>query len=146
MATVRRPTHLAALKIQYLHKVRHPANNFFLYPLLSEYTTSHYVFNLFFLVSDYDYFSMAGDQEPEQQPSDFDKSSTIPRNSDISQSYRLMFQSKRPASTAGLPSTPTAYPEQGAYPAGPYPSTPVHTGAYPPTPTGTGCTGSLTVG
>uniref|UniRef100_A0A671XS78 MTSS I-BAR domain containing 1 n=1 Tax=Sparus aurata TaxID=8175 RepID=A0A671XS78_SPAAU len=55
-------------------------------------------------VSDYDYFSMAGDQEPEQQPSDFDKSSTIPRNSDISQSYRLMFQSKRPASTAGLPS------------------------------------------
>uniref|UniRef100_A0A8C2X8X6 MTSS I-BAR domain containing 1 n=1 Tax=Cyclopterus lumpus TaxID=8103 RepID=A0A8C2X8X6_CYCLU len=52
-------------------------------------------------VSDYDYFSMAGDQEPEQQHSDFDKSSTIPRNSDISQSYRLMFQSKRPASTAG---------------------------------------------
>ena len=35
---------------------------------------------------------------------DFDKSSTIPRNSDISQSYRRMFQSKRPASTAGLPS------------------------------------------
>ncbi|KAM8735172.1 protein MTSS 1-like isoform 3-T3 [Acanthopagrus schlegelii] len=89
-------------------------------------------------VSDYDYFSMAGDQEPEQQPSDFDKSSTIPRNSDISQSYRLMFQSKRPASTAGLPSTPTSYPGQGAYPAGPYPSTPVHTGAYPPTPTGSG--------
>ncbi|XP_029359722.1 protein MTSS 1-like isoform X7 [Echeneis naucrates] len=55
-------------------------------------------------VSDYDYFSMAGDQEPEQQ-SDFDKSSTIPRNSDISQSYRRMFQTKRPASTAGLPST-----------------------------------------
>uniref|UniRef100_A0A665T6A9 Protein MTSS 1-like n=1 Tax=Echeneis naucrates TaxID=173247 RepID=A0A665T6A9_ECHNA len=53
-------------------------------------------------VSDYDYFSMAGDQEPEQQ-SDFDKSSTIPRNSDISQSYRRMFQTKRPASTAGLP-------------------------------------------
>uniref|UniRef100_A0A8D2ZPT9 Metastasis suppressor protein 1-like n=1 Tax=Scophthalmus maximus TaxID=52904 RepID=A0A8D2ZPT9_SCOMX len=55
-------------------------------------------------VSDYDYFSMAGDQEPEQQQSDFDKSSTIPRNSDISQSYRRMFQTKRPASTAGLPS------------------------------------------
>lgn len=36
---------------------------------------------------------------------DFDKSSTIPRNSDISQSYRKMFQAKRPASTAGLPST-----------------------------------------
>lgn len=52
-------------------------------------------------VSDYDYFSVSGDQEQEQQ--DFDKSSTIPRNSDISQSYRRMFQSKRPASTAGLP-------------------------------------------
>uniref|UniRef100_A0AAQ5Z8M7 IMD domain-containing protein n=1 Tax=Amphiprion ocellaris TaxID=80972 RepID=A0AAQ5Z8M7_AMPOC len=55
-------------------------------------------------VSDYDYFSMAGDQDSDQQQSDFDKSSTIPRNSDISQSYRRMFQTKRPASTAGLPS------------------------------------------
>ncbi|XP_036410970.1 protein MTSS 1-like isoform X2 [Megalops cyprinoides] len=54
-------------------------------------------------VSDYDYFSVGGDQEVEQQ--DFDKSSTIPRNSDISQSYRKMFQTKRPASTAGIPST-----------------------------------------
>ncbi|KAK9513499.1 hypothetical protein VZT92_027025 [Zoarces viviparus] len=88
-------------------------------------------------VSDYDYFSMAGDQEPEQQHSDFDKSSTIPRNSDISQSYRLMFQSKRPASTAGLPSTQTPYHGQGAYSAGPYPPTPVHTGAYPSALTGT---------
>uniref|UniRef100_A0A8C7ZW39 MTSS I-BAR domain containing 1 n=1 Tax=Oryzias sinensis TaxID=183150 RepID=A0A8C7ZW39_9TELE len=42
-------------------------------------------------VSDCDYFSMQ---------SDFDKSSTIPRNSDFSQSYRRMFQTKRPASTA----------------------------------------------
>ncbi|KAM3613476.1 uncharacterized protein V6R79_000321 [Siganus canaliculatus] len=91
-------------------------------------------------VSDYDYFSMAGDQEPEQQRMDFDKSSTIPRNSDISQSYRLMFQSKRPASTAGLPSSQGPFPGQGPYPAGPYPSgpypaTPVHSAAYPPTPT-----------
>ncbi|XP_001381269.2 protein MTSS 1 isoform X3 [Monodelphis domestica] len=54
-------------------------------------------------VSDYDYFSVSGDQETEQQ--EFDKSSTIPRNSDISQSYRRMFQAKRPASTAGLPTT-----------------------------------------
>ncbi|XP_021107917.1 metastasis suppressor protein 1 isoform X11 [Heterocephalus glaber] len=54
-------------------------------------------------VSDYDYFSVSGDQEADQQ--EFDKSSTIPRNSDISQSYRRMFQAKRPASTAGLPST-----------------------------------------
>ncbi|XP_062386142.1 protein MTSS 1-like isoform X4 [Sardina pilchardus] len=53
-------------------------------------------------VSDYDYFTVGGEQEVDQQ--DFDKSSTIPRNSDISQSYRRMFQSKRPASTAGLPS------------------------------------------
>ncbi|XP_051999746.1 protein MTSS 1-like isoform X2 [Xyrauchen texanus] len=55
-------------------------------------------------VSDYDYFLVSGDPEGDQQ--DFDKSSTIPRNSDISQSYRKMFQTKRPASTAGLPSTP----------------------------------------
>ncbi|XP_069076827.1 protein MTSS 1 isoform X4 [Pleurodeles waltl] len=54
-------------------------------------------------VSDYDYFSVSGDQEAEQQ--EFDKSSTIPRNSDISQSYRRLFQAKRPASTAGLPTT-----------------------------------------
>ncbi|XP_052002870.1 protein MTSS 1-like isoform X7 [Xyrauchen texanus] len=53
-------------------------------------------------VSDYDYFSVSGDPDGD----DFDKSSTIPRNSDISQSYRKMFQAKRPASTAGLPSTP----------------------------------------
>uniref|UniRef100_A0A8B9KGU1 MTSS I-BAR domain containing 1 n=1 Tax=Astyanax mexicanus TaxID=7994 RepID=A0A8B9KGU1_ASTMX len=55
-------------------------------------------------VSDYDYFSVSGEHEADQQ--DFDKSSTIPRNSDISQSYRKLFQAKRPASTAGLPSTP----------------------------------------
>ncbi|XP_008321437.1 metastasis suppressor protein 1-like isoform X1 [Cynoglossus semilaevis] len=96
-------------------------------------------------VSDYDYFSMAGDQEPEPQQPDFDKSSTIPRNSDISQSYRRMFQTKRPASTAGLPSPQTPYPGQGPYPTASYPQTPVHTGAYPSTPTGpypttpTGC-------
>ncbi|XP_037309152.2 protein MTSS 1-like isoform X4 [Pungitius pungitius] len=90
-------------------------------------------------VSDYDYFSMAGDQEPEEH-SDFDKSSTIPRNSDISQSYRLLFQSKRPASTAGLPSTHTPSHGQGAYCQAPYAPTPGHTGAYPSTPTGT-CSG-----
>ncbi|XP_054637712.1 protein MTSS 1-like isoform X8 [Dunckerocampus dactyliophorus] len=93
-------------------------------------------------VSDYDYFSMAGDQEPEQQHSDFDKSSTIPRNSDIGQSYRRMFQTKRPASTAGLPSTQGPFPAQAGYPNGSHPSTPTHigtftaTGPYPPTPTG----------
>ncbi|MEQ2248500.1 hypothetical protein ILYODFUR_019720, partial [Ilyodon furcidens] len=88
-------------------------------------------------ISDYDYFSMAGDQEPEQQrqpPSDFDKSSTIPRNSDIGQSYRRMFQTKRPASTAGMPITQPPYPGPGTYHGGAYASTPVHTGAYPSTP------------
>uniref|UniRef100_A0A8C7F3Y4 MTSS I-BAR domain containing 2b n=1 Tax=Oncorhynchus kisutch TaxID=8019 RepID=A0A8C7F3Y4_ONCKI len=35
---------------------------------------------------------------------DFDKSSTIPRHSNIGQNYRRMIQTKRPASTAGLPS------------------------------------------
>ncbi|XP_053743103.1 protein MTSS 1-like isoform X5 [Synchiropus splendidus] len=92
-------------------------------------------------VSDYDYFSMAGDQEIEihpQQP-DFDKSSTIPRNSDIGQSYRRMFHTKRPASTAGLPSTQAPYPGQGTYPRAAYPSTPCQPGAYPTTPTGS-CT------
>uniref|UniRef100_A0A3B4Y6N9 MTSS I-BAR domain containing 1 n=1 Tax=Seriola lalandi dorsalis TaxID=1841481 RepID=A0A3B4Y6N9_SERLL len=60
-------------------------------------------------VSDCDYYTVGVDQDSEQQQSsDFDKSSTIPRNSDISQSYRRMFQSKRPASTAGLPSNPSA--------------------------------------
>lgn len=87
-------------------------------------------------VSDYDYFSMAGDQDSDQQQSDFDKSSTIPRNSDISQSYRRMFQTKRPASTAGLPSTQAPYPAQGGYHVGPYPSTPIHTGGYPSSPAG----------
>ncbi|XP_051884701.1 protein MTSS 2 isoform X3 [Pristis pectinata] len=54
-------------------------------------------------VSDYDCYSVNGDVEADHQ-SEFDRSSTIPRNSDIAQSYRRMFQTKRPASTAGLPS------------------------------------------
>ncbi|XP_077576222.1 protein MTSS 1-like isoform X3 [Stigmatopora nigra] len=91
-------------------------------------------------VSDYDYFSMAGEQVPEQQQSDFDKSSTIPRNSDICQSYRRMFQTKRPASTAGLPSTQSPDPVQGGYANGACPSTPAHayisTGTYPANHTG----------
>lgn len=45
---------------------------------------------------------MNGDVECDPQ-SDFDKSSTIPRNSNIAQNYRRMIQTKRPASTAGLP-------------------------------------------
>ncbi|XP_033950319.1 LOW QUALITY PROTEIN: protein MTSS 1-like [Pseudochaenichthys georgianus] len=55
---------------------------------------------------DCDYYSVGVDQEGEHQ--DFDKSCTVPRNSDITQSYRRMFQSKRPASTAGLPCNPSS--------------------------------------
>ncbi|KAG8565814.1 hypothetical protein GDO81_012979 [Engystomops pustulosus] len=56
-------------------------------------------------VADYDYISLHGEQEETDQL-DFDKSSTIPRNSDISQNYRRMFQSKRPASTVSLLAEP----------------------------------------
>nr|XP_014342595.1 PREDICTED: metastasis suppressor protein 1-like isoform X1 [Latimeria chalumnae] len=56
-------------------------------------------------VAEYDYISLPGDQEVSDQL-DFDKSCTIPRNSDISQNYRKMFQSKRPASTVSLLADP----------------------------------------
>ncbi|XP_075427892.1 protein MTSS 1-like isoform X3 [Ascaphus truei] len=56
-------------------------------------------------VADYDYISLHGEQEEADQL-DFDKSSTIPRNSDISQNYRKMFQAKRPASTVNLLADP----------------------------------------
>lgn len=54
------------------------------------------------LGSDYECYSLNGDADSEGQ-ADFDKSSTIPRHSNIAQSYRRMIQTKRPASTAGLP-------------------------------------------
>ncbi|XP_024154135.1 protein MTSS 1 isoform X3 [Oryzias melastigma] len=62
------------------------------------------------LSQDCEYYSVGTDQEAEHQhpTSDFDKSSTIPRGVDVSQSYRRMFQSKRPASTAGLPANPSS--------------------------------------
>ncbi|XP_018409582.1 PREDICTED: MTSS1-like protein isoform X2 [Nanorana parkeri] len=56
-------------------------------------------------VADYDYISLHGEQVETDQL-DFDKSSTIPRNSDISQNYRRMFQAKRPASTVSLLAEP----------------------------------------
>ncbi|XP_069508322.1 protein MTSS 1-like isoform X2 [Ambystoma mexicanum] len=56
-------------------------------------------------VAEYDYISLHGEQEDTDQL-DFDKSSTIPRNSDISQNYRRMFQTKRPASTVSLLADP----------------------------------------
>lgn len=54
--------------------------------------------------SDYDCYSVNGDAEVPDGQTDFDKSSTIPRHSNIAQNYRRMIQTKRPASTAGLPS------------------------------------------
>ncbi|XP_048828752.1 protein MTSS 2 isoform X3 [Brienomyrus brachyistius] len=54
-------------------------------------------------MSEYECYSVNGDTEVEVQ-ADFDKSSTIPRHSNIAQNYRRMIQTKRPASTAGLPS------------------------------------------
>ncbi|XP_061561035.1 protein MTSS 2 isoform X4 [Phycodurus eques] len=54
--------------------------------------------------SDYDCYSVNGDPEGPDAQTDFDKSSTIPRHSNIAQNYRRMIQTKRPASTAGLPS------------------------------------------
>lgn len=52
--------------------------------------------------SEYDCYSVNGDMEGDNQ-NELDKSSTIPRNSNIAQNYRRMIQTKRPASTAGLP-------------------------------------------
>ncbi|XP_028999670.2 LOW QUALITY PROTEIN: protein MTSS 2 [Betta splendens] len=54
--------------------------------------------------SDYDCYSVNGDAEAPDGQTEFDKSSTIPRHSNIAQNYRRMIQTKRPASTAGLPS------------------------------------------
>ncbi|XP_028440688.1 MTSS1-like protein isoform X3 [Perca flavescens] len=54
--------------------------------------------------SDYDCYSVNGDAEGTDGQTEFDKSSTIPRHSNIAQNYRRMIQTKRPASTAGLPS------------------------------------------
>ncbi|XP_026143091.1 MTSS1-like protein isoform X4 [Carassius auratus] len=51
--------------------------------------------------SEYDCYSMNGDDDNDAQ-TDFDKSCTVPRNSNLAQNYRRMIQTKRPASTAGL--------------------------------------------
>ncbi|XP_060254201.1 protein MTSS 2 isoform X3 [Ovis aries] len=59
--------------------------------------------------SDYDCYSVNGDADGEGPP-EFDKSSTIPRNSNIAQNYRRLIQTKRPASTAGLPTASGAPP------------------------------------
>ncbi|XP_073706585.1 MTSS I-BAR domain containing 2a isoform X4 [Garra rufa] len=51
--------------------------------------------------SEYDCYSMNGDTDNDAQ-TDFDKSCTVPRHSNLAQNYRRMIQTKRPASTAGL--------------------------------------------
>ncbi|XP_043072500.1 MTSS I-BAR domain containing 2a isoform X5 [Puntigrus tetrazona] len=51
--------------------------------------------------SEYDCYSMNGDADNDTQ-TDFDKSCTVPRHSNLAQNYRRMIQTKRPASTAGL--------------------------------------------
>uniref|UniRef100_A0A669CM80 MTSS I-BAR domain containing 2 n=1 Tax=Oreochromis niloticus TaxID=8128 RepID=A0A669CM80_ORENI len=56
--------------------------------------------------SDYDCYSVNGDAEGPDGQTEFDKSSTIPRHSNIAQNYRRMIQTKRPASTAGGTGTP----------------------------------------
>uniref|UniRef100_S4R984 MTSS I-BAR domain containing 1 n=1 Tax=Petromyzon marinus TaxID=7757 RepID=S4R984_PETMA len=52
--------------------------------------------------SDQDYFSVNGDADEADQ-TDADKCCTVPRGSELAQSYRRMLQVKRPVSTAGLP-------------------------------------------
>ncbi|KAM8946488.1 protein MTSS 2 isoform 2-T2 [Pelodytes ibericus] len=62
--------------------------------------------------SDYDCYSVNGDAEADGS-GDFDRSSTVPRSSSLAQNYRRMLQTKRPASTAGLP---CAIPPSGSAP------------------------------
>nr|DBA16710.1 TPA: hypothetical protein GDO54_002252 [Pyxicephalus adspersus] len=62
--------------------------------------------------SDYDCYSVNGDADGDGS-ADFDRSSTVPRSSSLAQNYRRMLQTKRPASTAGIPS---AMPPAGSAP------------------------------
>ncbi|KAG8437287.1 hypothetical protein GDO86_008115 [Hymenochirus boettgeri] len=62
--------------------------------------------------SDYDCYSVNGDTDADGS-GDFDRSSTVPRSSSLAQNYRRMLQTKRPASTAGLP---CATPPPGSAP------------------------------
>ncbi|XP_061616241.1 protein MTSS 1-like isoform X1 [Phyllopteryx taeniolatus] len=59
---------------------------------------------------DCDYFSMAADHEGDRQNPDVDKSPGVPRPSDLSQSCRRLFQSKRPASACVLPGPAAVVP------------------------------------
>ncbi|XP_070828525.1 MTSS I-BAR domain containing 2a [Chaetodon trifascialis] len=56
--------------------------------------------------SDCEWYSLSGDADSEGQ-ADFGKSSSISRHSNVAQSYHHMIQTKRPASTAGLPAGKT---------------------------------------
>uniref|UniRef100_A0AAR2LVZ4 IMD domain-containing protein n=1 Tax=Pygocentrus nattereri TaxID=42514 RepID=A0AAR2LVZ4_PYGNA len=52
-------------------------------------------------VFDYDYLPVSGDHDVEHP--DCDGTTSVPRNTEISQSYRRMLPAKRPTSTPGLP-------------------------------------------
>ncbi|KAM4017765.1 protein MTSS 2 isoform 1-T1 [Anomaloglossus baeobatrachus] len=69
--------------------------------------------------SDYDSYSVNGDAEGDGS-GDYDRSSTVPRSSSLAQNYRRMLQTKRPASTAGLPTAMTGSappaPQSGSTP------------------------------
>lgn len=83
------------------------------------FTSNNLLITVFFslfpsLGSDYDCYSVNGDAEGPDGQTDFDKSSTIPRHSNIAQNYRRMIQTKRPASTAGLPTGAHGIPPGGA--------------------------------
>ncbi|XP_076127603.1 protein MTSS 2-like isoform X1 [Alosa pseudoharengus] len=89
--------------------------------------------------SDYDSYSMNGDADVDPQ-ADFDKSCTVPRHSNLAQNYRRMIQTKRPASTAGLPAgmgTKVGTPPHGAAPHGAY--------SHPHSPSETNGSGGVTV-
>ncbi|KAF1391136.1 hypothetical protein PFLUV_G00038750 [Perca fluviatilis] len=73
------------------------------------------------MVVDYESISLHGDADSislhhlshGNSQSDFDKSSTIPRNSDLSFQYRKFAQSKRPASTVSLLAEPDLFGRSG---------------------------------
>ncbi|XP_054472973.1 protein MTSS 1 isoform X1 [Anoplopoma fimbria] len=75
------------------------------------------------LYVDYESISLHGDADSfslhhlshGNSQSDFDKSSTIPRNSDLSLQYRKFAQSKRPASTVSLLAEPEFAGRSGAH-------------------------------
>ncbi|XP_062403153.1 protein MTSS 2-like isoform X2 [Sardina pilchardus] len=101
--------------------------------------------------SDYDSYSMNGDGDVDPQ-SDFDRSCTVPRHSNLAQNYRRMIQTKRPASTAGLPAgmgTKVGTPPHGAAPhsaySHPHGAAPHSAYSHPHSPSETNGSGAVSV-